>query len=42
MVSKGITIIHTYSANIWNYFEDIDTYRLLESEGKLPIRIIIK
>ncbi|NLY71164.1 MAG: amidohydrolase family protein [Clostridiales bacterium] len=41
MVSKGITIIHTYSANIWNYFEDIDTYRLLESEGKLPIRIIV-
>lgn len=41
MVSKGITSINTYAAKIWNYQEDIETYRDLEKEGKLPIRIIV-
>lgn len=41
MASKGITSINTYAAKIWNYEEDIDTYRHLESEGELPLRVIV-
>ena len=41
MVSKGITSINTYAAKIWNYEEDILTYRELEEEGLLPLRVIV-
>ncbi|MBK5246143.1 MAG: amidohydrolase, partial [Peptostreptococcaceae bacterium] len=41
MVSKGITSINTYAAKIWNYDEDLGTYRDLEKQGLLPIRVIV-
>jgi predicted amidohydrolase YtcJ len=41
MVSKGITSINTYAAKIWNYDEDIITYRDLEKEGTLPLRVAV-
>lgn len=41
MSSKGITTIHTYAARIWRYNEDIDTYKHLEKEGELPVRVTV-
>ncbi len=41
MVSKGITSINTYAAKIWNYDEDLETYRNLETQGLLPIRVVV-
>ncbi|MBK5262402.1 MAG: amidohydrolase, partial [Peptostreptococcaceae bacterium] len=41
MVSKGITSINTYAAKIWNYDEDLGTYRDLEKQGLLPLRVIV-
>lgn len=41
MVSKGITIIHTYAAKIWNYEESLAVYRDLEREGSLPVRVVV-
>ena len=41
MVSKGITVIHTYAAKIWNYFEDIEVYRELDQQGELPLRVVV-
>ena len=41
MASKGITAAHTYAAKIWNYEEEIETYRELEREGGLPLRIVV-
>lgn len=41
MVSRGMTVIHTYAAKIWNYIEDIDIYRELEEEGSLPLRVFV-
>src|SRR5665648_856839 len=41
MVSKGITSINTYAAKIWNYDEDLETYRDLEKQGLLPIRVVV-
>lgn len=41
MSSKGITTIHTYAAKIWKYNEDINTYRELEKEGELPVRVTV-
>jgi predicted amidohydrolase YtcJ len=41
MVSKGITSIHTYAAQIWRYVEDVDFYREMERNGELPIRVTI-
>lgn len=41
MASKGITAIHTYAAKIWKYNEDINLYRKLEREGKLPVRVTV-
>lgn len=41
MASKGITSIHTYAAKLWQYEENIDLYRELEQEGRLPIRVTV-
>ena len=41
MVSKGITAVHTYAAKVWNYEEDVDSYRELERKGALPIRVVV-
>src|SRR5665647_2785054 len=41
MSSKGITSINTYAAKIWNYDEDLETYRDLEKQGLLPVRVAV-
>lgn len=41
MSQKGITTIHTYAAKIWRYNEDIEAYRALDKEGRLPVRITV-
>lgn len=41
MVSKGITSFNTYAAKIWNYEEDISTYKELEGQGELPLRVVV-
>ena len=41
MSSKGITSIHTYAAKIWQYNEDINFYKKLEAENKLPVRVTV-
>ena len=41
MASKGITSINTYAAKIWNYDEDLETYRDLEKQGLLPVRVAV-
>ena len=41
MVSKGLTAVHTYAAKIWNYEEDLNTYRELERKDELPLRIVV-
>ncbi len=41
MASKGVTTIHTYAAKIWRYDEDIELYKTLEKEGKLPVRVTV-
>jgi hypothetical protein len=41
MASKGITVIHTYAAKIWNYFEDIEIYREMDRQGELPLRVVV-
>ncbi len=37
----GITMVHTYAADIWKYVEDFDDYLKLDREGKLPLRVTI-
>ena len=37
----GITNIHTYAADIWQYTEDFDDYMALDRAGKLPFRVSI-
>lgn len=41
MVSKGLTSVHTYAAKIWNYEEDLTTYRELEQNRALPLRVVV-
>lgn len=41
MVSRGLTAVHTYAAKIWNYEEDLNTYRELERNGELPLRVVV-
>lgn len=41
MSSKGITTIHTYSAKIWHYNEDINLYKELEKNKELSMRVTI-
>ncbi|MDD3537096.1 MAG: amidohydrolase [Eubacteriales bacterium] len=37
----GITMFHTYAAAIWNFSEDLETYRELDEKGLLPVRMSI-
>ena len=39
--SVGVTMMDTYAAKIWNFFEDIEVYRQLDREGLLPVRMRI-
>lgn len=39
--SKGLTMMHTYAAEIWKYMEDIEDYKELDREGKLPLRVTV-
>lgn len=39
--SKGVTMLHTYAAEIWKYTEDFDDYKALDDEGLLPVRMTI-
>jgi len=41
MSSKGVTGIHTYAAKIWQYNEDVDLYKTMSKEGKLPLRVTV-
>ena len=41
MSSKGVTTIHTYAAKIWQYNEDIHTYKALDEAGELPVRVTV-
>lgn len=41
MSSRGVTTIHTYAAKIWQYNEDINTYRALDESGELPVRVTV-
>ena len=41
MASRGMTMMHTYAAEIWRYIEDIDVYRQLDACGLLPVRVTI-
>ncbi len=41
MHAKGITNIHTYAAQIWNYAEDIDYYKELAEKEGLGVRITV-
>lgn len=41
MSSKGVTTIHTYAAKIWQYNEDINTYKELDRSGELPVRVTV-
>lgn len=37
----GLTMIHTYAAEIWKYTEDINDYIELNRKGELPVRMTI-
>ena len=37
--SVGVTMMDTYAAKIWNFFEDPDVYENLDKKGKLPVRM---
>lgn len=39
--SLGLTMMHTYAADIWKYIEDYDGYLALNRENKLPVRMTI-
>ena len=41
MASMGNTMMHTYAAEIWHYFEDIEDYKDLDANGQLPLRVAI-
>lgn len=41
MASLGITMMHTYAADIWKYIEDIEVYDALDKEGLLPLRVTV-
>lgn len=40
-VSCGLTMIHTYAAEIWKYTEDYNDYLTLNRRGELPVRMTI-
>lgn len=37
----GLTMLHTYAAEIWKYTEHFEDYQKLDREGKLPLRVSI-
>lgn len=37
----GLTMIHTYAAEIWKYTEDINDYIELNRKGELPVRMTV-
>lgn len=39
--SYGLTMMHTYAADIWKYIEDYEGYRELNRRGELPVRMTI-
>lgn len=41
MASLGMTMMHTYAADIWKYFEDVADYDALNREGLLPLRVTV-
>jgi hypothetical protein len=41
MVSKGLTSFHTYVEKVWSREESPETYRELEREGTLPLRVVV-
>lgn len=41
MASLGMTMMHTYAADIWKYFEDVADYDALDREGLLPLRVTV-
>ena len=41
MASLGMTTMHTYAAEIWKYFEDVDVYAQLDQQGLLPLRVTV-
>ncbi len=41
MASMGMTMMHTYAAEIWRYIEDIEVYNRLDEQNLLPIRVAI-
>lgn len=41
MASLGMTTMHTYAADIWKYFEDVDVYAQLDQQGLLPLRVTV-
>lgn len=41
MASLGLTMMHTYAADIWKYIEDIKVYEALDGEGLLPLRVTV-
>ena len=40
-VSYGLTMMHTYAAEIWKYSEDINDYIELNRKGELPVRMTV-
>ncbi len=40
-VSYGLTMMHTYAAEIYKYFESYDDYLELNRKGQLPIRMTV-
>mgnify|MGYP000755405540 FL=1 len=41
MASLGMTLMHTYAADIWKYIESVEDYAELDAEGKLPLRVTV-
>jgi len=39
--SYGVTMMHTYAAEIWQYNEDINEYKEMERKGELPVRMTV-
>ena len=40
-VQYGLTMMHTYAAEIWKYSEDINDYIELNRKGELPVRMTV-
>lgn len=40
-VSYGLTMMHTYASEIYQYFENYDDYLELNRKGQLPVRITV-